>query len=215
MEHRGKSHSNQSTYTGFAVAISMIFAVLARLIRVIGQADSAQNDEATDEEIIMADGGHSARDSEHLVDVAIRNGTGSELDERRKILNAVTQETRFVILQTIIGHPEQMPTLEELSYHNPSISKSTVRDHLDTLMEHNIVQKVKLPKGERKRDLPHSFYALTEQGRAFLGAHGLLSAEEALQDLHDQTEKTEKIRRYENADRPNLEGDDEASLTVA
>ena len=59
-----------------------------------------------------------------------------------------------------------------------------------------------LPDDQRSRDLPYTFYGVTEDGRAFLDRHGLLRAEETLQEIYDRIERTDEIERYEQAPRP-------------
>ena len=87
-------------------------------------------------------------------------------------LNVVTQETRFSLIQDILGHPAQLPTLKEL------------------------------PKDQRQNDLPYKFYGLSKDGRVFLEEHGLLRAEETLTEIYNTVDKTEAIERYETAPRP-------------
>lgn len=127
----------------------------------------------------------------------------SDLNAVRKRLNTVTQETRFSILQDILGHPSGLPTLKELDYVNPSRSQTTIRQHLQRLVEADIVEEVELPKGRRQNDLPYKFYGISEEGREFLTDHKLLRAEETLQTIYDRVEKTNEIERYESAPRPN------------
>jgi DNA-binding transcriptional ArsR family regulator len=126
----------------------------------------------------------------------------SDLDRVRERLNAVTQETRFSLLQDILGHPEQLPTLRELNYVNPSKSQTTIRQHLQQLVDVGIVEEVTLPNDRRQNDLPYKFYRISDEGQTFLDEHGLLRAEETLQTIYNQVEKTATIERYETAPRP-------------
>lgn len=126
-----------------------------------------------------------------------------EIDQVRERLNVVTQETRFSLIQDILGHPEQLPTLKELDYVNPSKSRTTIRQHLQELVTAGIVEEVSLSKDQRQNDLPYKFYGLNEDGREFLEKHGLLRAEETLTEIYNTIEKTETVRRYETAPRPN------------
>jgi len=128
--------------------------------------------------------------------------TPTDLDRVRERLNVVTQETRFSLLQDILGHPSQLPTLKELDYVNPSKSQTTIRQHLQQLVDVGIVEAVELPKDRRRNDLPYKFYGISGEGREFLGEHGLLRAEETLQTIYERVEKTEMIERYETAPRP-------------
>ncbi|NGM71261.1 transcriptional regulator [Natronolimnobius sp. AArcel1] len=126
----------------------------------------------------------------------------SELESVRKRLNVVTQETRFALLQDILGHPYGLPTLKELNYVNPSKSQTTIRQHLDQLVDAGIVEEVTLPQDQRQNDLPYKFYGISESGRQFLEEHKLLRAQETLQEIYDRVEKRDDISRYETAPRP-------------
>ena len=126
----------------------------------------------------------------------------SDLDSVRERLNVVTQETRFSLLQDVLGHPSGLPTLKELDYVNPSRSRTTIRQHLGRLVEVGIVEEVLLPEDRLRNDLPYKFYGLSESGRRFLEEHGLLRAEDTLREIYERVEKTDEIERYENAPRP-------------
>lgn len=130
----------------------------------------------------------------------------TELDRVRERLNVLTQETRFSLLQDILGHPEGLPTLRELDYVNPSRSRTTIRQHLQRLVEAGIVEEVTLPNDRRRNDLPYKFYGISDEGRRFLGEHKLLRAEDTLREIYARVEKTDEIERYEAADRPERSG---------
>ena len=127
---------------------------------------------------------------------------GKNLDTVRVRLNLVTQETRFSLVQDILGHPSGLPTLKELNYANPNRSQTTIRQHLQQLVEAGIVEQVELPEDRQQNDLPYTFYGLSEEGRRFLEEHKLLRAEETLQEIYDRVEKTADVERYESAPRP-------------
>jgi DNA-binding transcriptional ArsR family regulator len=137
-----------------------------------------------------------------LVDMSTPDRTAGEIDRVRERLNVVTQKTRFSLIQDILGHPEQLPTLKELDYVNPSKSQTTIRQHLQELVNAGIVAEVSLPKDQRQNDLPYKFYGLSEDGRAFLAEHGLLRAEGTLSEIYNSIEKTDTVQRYETAPRP-------------
>ncbi len=134
--------------------------------------------------------------------MSIPDRTPADLNRERERLNAVTQETRFSLIQDVLGHPSGLPTLKELDYVNPSKSRTTIRQHLQTLVEADILEVVSLSKDRRRNDLPYRFYGISEEGRRFLAAHKLLRAEDTLRAIYSQVEKTEEIERYENAPRP-------------
>ncbi|WP_222918339.1 transcriptional regulator [Natrinema sp. SYSU A 869] len=128
--------------------------------------------------------------------------TPTDLETVRERLNVVTQETRFALVQDVLGHPAQLPTLKELDYVSPSKSRTTIRQHLQRLIEAGIVDELTLPTDRRRNDLPYKFYGISEEGREFLEAHDLLRAEETLQSIYERVETTDEIERYENAPRP-------------
>jgi len=126
----------------------------------------------------------------------------SDLESVRERLNVVTQETRFALLQDILGHPSELPTLKELDYVNPSKSQTTIRQHLQQLVDAGIVEEVLLSEDRRQNDLPYKFYGISESGRQFLEEHKLLRAQDTLREIYDRVEKTDDIKRYETAPRP-------------
>jgi len=128
--------------------------------------------------------------------------TPSDLESVRERLTVVTQETRFALLQDILGHPSELATLKELDYVNPSKSRTTIRQHLQQLVDAGIVEEVLLPEDRRQNDLPYKFYGISESGRQFLDDHKLLRAQDTLREIYDNVEKTDDIKRYETALRP-------------
>ncbi len=113
-----------------------------------------------------------------------------------------TSRNYFVLIQNILSHLKQLPSLKELSYINPNKSQSTIRKHLEILIEEGIVEERVLPDDRRQRDLPWRFYGLTEEGRALLSETGLLRAEATLQDMCTRLEATSEIDKYAQAPRP-------------
>ncbi|WP_423998273.1 PadR family transcriptional regulator [Halorubrum trapanicum] len=121
----------------------------------------------------------------------------------RELIHFVTQQTRFALINNILQHPEQLPSMYELEELNPSVSDATVYKHIQKLIGEGIVKEVALDDDQRRQGYPWKFYGLTEDGRAFLDDHNLLAAEDTLQQIYDTiTDKPEKMVKYENAPRP-------------
>jgi len=151
------------------------------------------------------------------IDGDSRNLDEKELDEsqeRRELLHEITQETRFNIIQTILMHPKQLPSLKEVAYMHPDRSKATLREHLEKLREMNVVEKIELPKEQQSRGAPKVFYGLSEEGREILEEFGLLDIEETLQYMYDNMKKPEHIQKYEEAPRPKMAGGNSNSATT-
>lgn len=124
----------------------------------------------------------------------------------RELVHFVTQQTRFTLINNILQHPEQLPSMYELEELNPSVSEATVYKHIQKLIEAGIVEAVALPENERQQGYPWKFYGLTDEGREFLEAHNLLQSEETLQRIYETiSDKSEKMVKYENAPRPEAE----------
>ncbi|QKG94382.1 MarR family transcriptional regulator [Halorubrum sp. SS5] len=122
---------------------------------------------------------------------------------QRKLVHFVTQQTRFALINNILQHPDQLPSMYELEELNPSVSDATVYKHIQKLIDAGIVTEVALDDDHRRQGYPWKFYGLTDEGREFLAEHNLLAAEETLQQIYDTiSDKPEKMVKYENAPRP-------------
>ncbi|MBP1923782.1 DNA-binding MarR family transcriptional regulator [Halorubrum alkaliphilum] len=129
-------------------------------------------------------------------------GTAGEM-EPREVVHFATQQTRFALINNILQHPDQLPSMHELEELNPSVSEATVYKHIQKLIDTGIVKEVALDDDERRQGYPWKFYGLTDEGREFLDDHNLLAAEETLQEIYKTiSNKSEKMVKYENAPRP-------------
>jgi len=127
----------------------------------------------------------------------------TEGTESRELVHFVTQQTRFALINNILQHPKQLPSMYELEELNPSVSDATVYKHVQKLIEAGIVKEVALDDDQRRQGYPWKFYGLSEEGREFLKEHNLLAAKETLQQIYETiSDKPEKMVKYENAPRP-------------
>jgi DNA-binding MarR family transcriptional regulator len=137
-------------------------------------------------------------DARMSTDVGAAEGT-----EARELVHFVTQQTRFTLLNNILQHPDQLPSMYELEQLNPSISDATVYKHIQKLIDAGIVEEAALPDDQRRQGCPWKFYGVSDEGREFLDEHNLLEAEETLQRIYETiSDKPEKMIKYENAPRP-------------
>jgi len=127
--------------------------------------------------------------------------TPSDLESVRERLNVVTQETRFSLLQDILGHPSELPTLKELDYVNPSKSQTTIRQHLQQLVDAGIVEEVLLPRTAVRTTCRTSSTALV--GVVDSSLRSISSTGHKTRFERSTTAwKTDDIKRYETAPRP-------------
>jgi DNA-binding HxlR family transcriptional regulator len=118
-------------------------------------------------------------------------------------LDAITQDTRASILADIVGHPAGMPSARELEYSNPDVSRSTIDEHLRTLVDAGVVAKERLPPGERSRDLPYTFYRLTPEARDLFDRNGIFDRD-VWREQYERVEKTDDVLAAQNAPRPDV-----------
>lgn len=125
-----------------------------------------------------------------------------DLNTRREMLDMATQKTRFTLIQGIVSHPKELPSLEELKFMNPSLGRTTIHEHLQKLIDVGVVEKVENPETLNESDLPSKFYGLTEQGRDVLEGTGLFEAEDTLKHYYNSIQKNDEHIRHEEAPRP-------------
>ncbi|MEF8881120.1 MAG: ArsR family transcriptional regulator [Halapricum sp.] len=118
-----------------------------------------------------------------------------------RALQKATDKKRADILADIVGHPKGTPSVEELDYMNPKLSDDAIRRHLQTLIEVGVVQELEVEKGERVRDFPRKFYAITDEARDLFDRNGLFP-EAAWKRQYKSVKKTQRIREVETMPRP-------------
>ncbi|USZ66894.1 ArsR family transcriptional regulator [Halorussus salilacus] len=137
-----------------------------------------------------------------MSDSSSASNTGP-FEEQRRIFDLLSQETRHLIIQFVLGHPEHLVSLDELDYMIPK-SKAAIGDQLDNLIEAGILDLYRYEPSEDKRDLPSKFYGLTERGVEILYEYKYLRGVPVARGLYENTRKSEQIERHENAPRPEL-----------
>lgn len=128
---------------------------------------------------------------------------GGPFAEQRRIFDLLSQETRHLTIQEILGHPEHLVSLAELEYMTGK-SQAALKDQLENLIDAELVAQYTYEPSKGKRDLPSQFYGFTEYGVQILYDYKYLRGLPVARALYDQTRKTEKIERHETAPRPDL-----------
>jgi hypothetical protein len=124
-------------------------------------------------------------------------------EKQRRAHRFITQETRYHIIQAILGHPDHLVSLDELEYLVPK-NRSTIRDHLDRLSEKHIVVKQSYDGDDGGQAIPRDFWRFTTYGITLLDEYNYLRYVPVLRALQDNLYLTEKIERHRNAPRPTL-----------
>ncbi|MFC6993223.1 transcriptional regulator [Haladaptatus sp. GCM10025707] len=124
------------------------------------------------------------------------------LQKRREMLDMATQKTRFTLIQGIVSHVHEAPSLRELDLMNPTLSRSTIHEHLEKLIHVGVIERVINEETKNEDGMTFTFYVLTPEGREVLTGTGLFDAQDTLKHFYDRLEKTEEHKRLEQMPRP-------------
>ena len=123
--------------------------------------------------------------------------------EQREMRELLSQETRHLIVQCLLGHPHHLASLAELAYMIQK-NEGAILDQLETLQEAGLVDVYVHEPNESTRDLPSRFWGPTERGVEVLYEHNFLRGVPVARAVYEETNKSEKVRRHETAPRPPL-----------
>lgn len=123
--------------------------------------------------------------------------------EQQRLFKLLSQDTRHLIIQELLGHPAHLMSLAELAYMTGK-SQAAIKDQLERLIDAGLVARYTHEPNEETRDLPAQFYGFTERGVEILHEYKYLRGLPVARALYEKTRKTEKIERHETAPRPAL-----------
>lgn len=135
------------------------------------------------------------------------------IEKQRRAHQFLTQETRYHIIQAVLGHPRYLATLDELEYLVPK-NRSTIREHLDRLAEKQVMMKYKYRGDEGERHDPREFWGFTSYGITLLDEYSYLRYVPVLRALQENLYLTKKIKRHQDAPRPDLPQDVADALKI-
>ncbi|NGM70445.1 hypothetical protein G6M89_15795 [Natronolimnobius sp. AArcel1] len=125
------------------------------------------------------------------------------IEKQRRAHQFLTQETRYHIIQAVLGHPTHLATLDELEYLVPK-NRSTIREHLDRLAEKQVMSKYTYRGDEAEHNDPREFWGVTSYGITLLDEYHYLRYVPVLRALQENLYLTAKIERHQDAPRPAL-----------
>ncbi len=134
-------------------------------------------------------------------------------EEQRQIYDLLSQETRHLVLQYILGHPAHLPSLDELDYMMPK-NKAAIRDQLQVLGDAGIINCYEHSPNEDSRGLPSQFYGLTEYGVKILFEYNYLRGLPIARALYENTRLSEQAQRHLDAPRPDLPDSVEQAFSI-
>ena len=139
----------------------------------------------------------------HMSETDTSAGDGGPFAEQQRLFKLLSQDTRHLIIQELLGHPAHLMSLAELGYMTGK-SQAAIKDQLETLIDAGLLARYTYEPSAEKRDLPSQFYGFTERGVEVLHDYKYLRGLPVARALYENTRKTEKIERHESAPRPEL-----------
>ena len=133
----------------------------------------------------------------------VTEGIEDPIEERQRMRELLSQETRHLILQLILGHPAHLVSVAEFEYMIPK-NKAAILDHLEKLQAAGILEVYVHEPNASTRDLPSKFWGPTERGVEILYEHKFLRGVPVARAIYEKTRKSERVLRHENAPRPAL-----------
>lgn len=118
-----------------------------------------------------------------------------------EVKTVFTQE-RILLLQQILASDNGVRSVPELEYLNPEMSESSIYYHLETLADHDIVTRVRLPEDERESDLPYVFWAVTPLGIELLQDSPFFDTLGLLYQVYDAVEYPPRQQAIQELDPP-------------
>jgi len=120
----------------------------------------------------------------------------------RELVHFVTQQTRFALVNNILQHPEQLPSMYELEELNPSVSGRPSK-HIQKLIDAGIVREVPLDDDQRRQGYPGSSTASQRRARPSSTNTISLAAEKpSNRSTRPSPTSPRRWSKYENAPRP-------------
>jgi hypothetical protein len=135
------------------------------------------------------------------------------IEKQRRAHQFLTQESRYHIIQAVLGHPHYLATLDELEYLVPK-NRSTIREHLDRLANKQVLTKYTYRGDDAERTDPRDFWGLTSYGIMLLDEYGYLRYVPVLRALQENLYVNAKIERHRDAHRPELPEDVREALSI-
>ncbi|MFC5973440.1 ArsR family transcriptional regulator [Halomarina salina] len=123
--------------------------------------------------------------------------------EQQRMRELLSQETCHLIVQVILGHPAHLASLAELDYMIPK-NEVAILNQLETLQEAGILDVYVHEPNVSTRNLPSKFWGPTERGVEILYQHNFLRGVPIARAVYEETNKSERVQRHEDAPRPTL-----------
>ncbi|WP_435194152.1 winged helix-turn-helix domain-containing protein [Natronomonas sp. EA1] len=140
--------------------------------------------------------------------VVVRDDGGLEAqydEDRLAALRAVLEPRTLRILQQLLASETGALSPKEVAFRNNDITESTVRDHLRSLTDRDLVEKLEPEVETVPNRIPRTYYAVSEYGIELLKQVGMYDGLAILYQVYQRMDRPEEIRiieEWENRPRP-------------
>lgn len=136
--------------------------------------------------------------------MAQTSSTAAARDDQQffAVAEALAEESRRDIVADIVAHPKGLPSMKELEF-TTGLHRTTIHEHVEALIDAEIVEVVEIPTGERSKGQPSKFYGITETARELFDRNNVF-LKDHWQELYDRVDKPNEIEQAEAAPRPDL-----------
>lgn len=118
-------------------------------------------------------------------------------EERLADMRAVLEPRTLRILQQLLASETGALSPKEVAFRNPDVTESTVRDHLRTLTEDGLAEKLEPDVDSVPNTIPRTYYAVSEYGIELLNQVGMYDGVAILYQVYQEMDRPEEIRAIE------------------
>ena len=121
-----------------------------------------------------------------------------DYDEKRLAdMRAVLEPRTLRILQQLLASETGALSPKEVVFRNPDVTESTIRDHLRTLTEEGLTEKLEPGVESIPNAIPRTYYAVSEYGIELLKQVGMYDGVAILYQVYREMDRPEDIQEIE------------------
>lgn len=132
------------------------------------------------------------------------DGPGDLSEEQQRLKELLTGEVRHSIIHIVLGHPEYLPSIEELDYFLTDVDLVDIRKQVGVFQDAGILTEYTLAEEDSQKDVPRTFFGVTEDGVEVLDKFNFLRGVPLNQAVIQATMTTDYIDTCLEAPRPDL-----------
>ena len=112
-------------------------------------------------------------------------------------MRAVLEPRTLRILQQLLASDTGALSPKEVAFRNPDVTESTIRDHLRTLTEEGLTEKLEPGVESIPNAIPRTYYAVSEYGIELLKQVGMYDGVAILYQVYREMDRPEDIQEIE------------------